>query len=213
MFLLDSQNALDASLDRLMIIEPELEPVRDRCDDIALRRQEAGLAGLLRIILAQQVSVASARAIWEKFERRYPGCDPQHLAGESLEELRACSLSLPKARSVLAIVQAVVDGLDLEELGACSGGEIRQALLDLHGVGPWTADIYQLFCLGHGDIFPAGDLALQVAVQHYLGMDGRPNTKRLGEIVQLRWSPEGGAAAHLFWAYYRVIKAGRAGVI
>ena len=85
MFLLDSQNALDASLDRLMIIEPELEPVLDRCDDIALRRQEAGLAGLLRIILAQQVSVASARAIWEKFERRYPGCDPQHLAGESLD--------------------------------------------------------------------------------------------------------------------------------
>ena len=213
MILFRHQEDLDRSLDRLVNLAPELGNHRQTCEPIALRQRPAGLRGLLQIILAQQVSVASARAITERFEARFPNCDAQALFDASEEDLRDCSLSRPKIRTVQAIAQRILDGFDMDDLATLSAGEAKSALVGLHGVGPWTADIYLLFCLGHVDVFPAGDLALQVAVAHVLGTDERPKEKALDEMAKRLWSPERGAAAHLFWAIYRDLKSGKDGVL
>nr|WP_321980689.1 DNA-3-methyladenine glycosylase 2 family protein [uncultured Cohaesibacter sp.] len=210
---LHCQADLDASLLRLVALDARLVPLMEPCEPIALRRQPAGLEGLLQIILAQQVSVASARAIWQKFTTRFPGCDVQLLADASEEDLRACTLSRPKIKTVQRIVEAIKGGFDLDALAKQDPSEIRRALISLHGVGPWTADVYLLFCLGQADIFPAGDLALQVSVASALGLDDRPGEKALAAMAEALWAPERGAAAHLFWAFYRQIKKGREGVL
>nr|WP_319514220.1 DNA-3-methyladenine glycosylase 2 family protein [uncultured Cohaesibacter sp.] len=210
---LHSQADLDASLLRLVALDARLVPLLEQCEPIALRRQPAGLEGLLQIILAQQVSVASARAIWQKFTTRFPGCDVQLLADASEEDLRACTLSRPKIKTVQRIIEAIKGGFGLDALAKQDPSEIRRALISLHGVGPWTADVYLLFCLGQADIFPAGDLALQVSVASALGLDDRPGEKALAAMAEALWAPERGAAAHLFWAFYRQIKKGREGVL
>ena len=210
---LHCQADLDASLLRLVALDARLVPLLEQCEPIALRRQPAGLEGLLQIILAQQVSVASARAIWQKFTTRFPGCDVQLLADASEADLRACTLSRPKIKTVQRIVEAIKGGFDLDALAKQDPSEIRRALISLHGVGPWTADVYLLFCLGQADIFPAGDLALQVSVASALGLDDRPGEKALAAMAEVLWAPERGAAAHLFWAFYRQIKKGREGVL
>ena len=210
---LQCQQDLDASLGRLAERDPRLARYIATCSPVDLRQRPAGLAGLLQIILAQQVSVASARAIWQKFETRFPGCDVDRLAAASEADLRACSLSSPKIKAVLRITQAIHEGFDLDGLALCEASEIKKALVALHGVGPWTADIYLLFCLGERDVFPSGDLALQIAVQQALAMVSRPSDKVLAAMAQELWAPERGAAAHLFWAIYRDIKSWREGVL
>jgi DNA-3-methyladenine glycosylase II len=87
----------------------------------------------------------------------------------------------------------------------------HHTLVSLHGIGPWTADVYLLFCLGHGDAWPAGDLAVQEAVKIGLGLKARPTVKEMASIAE-PWRPMRGAAAHLWWSYYRAIKK-REGVI
>jgi DNA-3-methyladenine glycosylase II len=178
-----------------------------------LRQRQQGLPGLLAIVLAQQVSVASARAIWARFETAFPDCNPFEIGKASDEDLRALSLSRPKVRTVRAILKAVTEGLDLMALADMSGEEAHVRLCQLHGVGPWTADIYLLFCLGHRDIFPAGDLALQVAVGKGLGLEKKPDAKELVILAKDHWAPERSAAAHLFWAFYHALKSGRDGVL
>nr|WP_321524437.1 DNA-3-methyladenine glycosylase 2 family protein [uncultured Cohaesibacter sp.] len=210
---LHSQKDLDASLARLVVLDPRLSGLVAPCGAIALRRQPAGLEGLLQIILAQQVSVASARAIWQKFTARFPRCDTRLLMEASEEDLRVCTLSRPKIRTVMRIMAAIRDGFDLDGLADDEPEVIRRALIALHGVGPWTADVYLLFCLGRADVFPAGDLALQAAVADALGLDGRPAEKQLATMAEELWAPERGAAAHLFWAHYRVMKKGREGIL
>jgi DNA-3-methyladenine glycosylase II len=210
---LHSQKDLDASLARLVALDPRLAGLVAPCGAIALRRQPAGLEGLLQIILAQQVSVASARAIWQKFTDRFPRCDTRLLMKASEEDLRACTLSRPKIRTVMRIMATIRDGFDLDGLADEEPEAIRRSLIALHGVGPWTADVYLLFCLGRADVFPAGDLALQVAVADALELDGRPAEKQLAAMAKEHWAPERGAAAHLFWAHYRVMKKGREGIL
>lgn len=212
---LTSQQDLDRSLERLLNLDDRLCTVRAGClpGPITLRQRERGLKGLLAIVLAQQVSVASARAIWQRFSDHFVDCDPREIVDTSDEDLRALSLSRPKVRTVKAISQAVLDGFDLSQLIELSGEEAHARLCSLHGVGPWTADIYLLFCLGHGDIFPAGDLALQVAVGKGLGLEEKPDAKFVADLALSHWAPERSAAAHLFWAYYHALKAGRDGVL
>ena len=96
--------------------------------------------------------------------------------------------------------------LDLEALGDLDADEAHKILTALHGVGPWTADVYLLFCLGHADAWPAGDLALQDAIRLGLDLNARPTTKELTPLAEV-WRPYRGAAAHLWWAYYRAVRA------
>ncbi len=114
-------------------------------------------------------------------------------------------------RALRALAEATTDGLDLEALGALDAGTRIDALVAVKGIGPWTADLFLLFCLGHPDAFPAGDLALQEAARIALGLEARPDARRLERIAE-RWRPLRGVAARMLWAYYRGVKQ-RAGVV
>jgi DNA-3-methyladenine glycosylase II len=121
------------------------------------------------------------------------------------EKMRACGLSMPKMRAFRAVAQAVADGLDLIGLGALAAEEAHRALVAVKGIGPWTADVFLLFCLGHPDAFPAGDIALQEAAKLALGLKQRPDARKLEEIAE-RWRPLRGIAARMLWAYYRAAR-------
>jgi DNA-3-methyladenine glycosylase II len=176
-----------------------------------LRRREPGFSGLAAIIVSQQVSVASANAIFGRLEARIAPLDAETLLDAEEAVLRGCGLSTPKLKALRALAHEVArEGLDLAALGACEAAEAHARLTKVRGVGPWTADIFLLFCLGHPDAFPAGDLALQEAARLALGLRTRPDAKRLERIAE-RWRPYRGVAARMLWAYYRVAKQ-RAGM-
>ena len=176
-----------------------------------LRRREAGFAGMAAIIVAQQVSTASAAAIFGRLQARIAPLEAAEIVQATEEDLRACGLSNAKIRALRALAQAIVEqGLDLVGLGALDAEDAHKALVAVKGVGPWTADVFLLFCLGHPDAFPAGDVALQEAAKLALNLKRRPDAERLERIAE-RWRPLRGVAARMLWAYYRGVKA-RAGM-
>ena len=176
-----------------------------------LRRREPGFAGLAAIIVSQQVSVASARAIFGRLEGRLQPLSADMVLTAGEEVLRGCGLSGPKIRAVTAAATAISDGLDLSRLAELPAPEAHRALVAVKGIGPWTADIFLLFCLGHPDAFPAGDLALQEAAKLALDLASRPDARALEALAE-RWRPWRGVAARMLWAYYGAVKS-RAGVI
>jgi DNA-3-methyladenine glycosylase II len=204
--LLRNQADLDAGLAILTANDPRLAKLVDPAGGPALRQRPAGLAGLCAIICAQQLSVASASAIWTRFSAAF---DPFHhdtLRRARTDKLARIGLSRPKIKTVKAISAAIAKGnIDLAGLAAMEADDAHAALTALHGIGPWTADIYLLFCLGHADVWPAGDLALQEAVRLALGLKRRPTAKDMVVLAQ-EWRPWRGVAAHLLWNYYRRIK-------
>jgi DNA-3-methyladenine glycosylase II len=200
---------VSAGLDALCAIDPRLEKVRAVAGEVPLRRSEPGFRSLASIVVSQQVSRASADAIFGRLERLADPLTPRVLlaAGEGL--FREAGLSRPKQRALLAVSRAVRDGLDLSRLCELDAAAAIGAMTAIAGIGPWTAQVYLLFAAGHPDIFPARDVALQTAVGHALGIDPRPGEKALIKIAE-SWSPYRGVASRLFWAYYREIK-GREG--
>jgi DNA-3-methyladenine glycosylase II len=203
---LHTEDDLRAGLAKLIARDPRLVPVAEKAGAFALRRREAGFAGICAIVCGQQVSTASAAAIRD---RLFAAFDPFHhdtVRKARLDKLRRVGLSMPKIKSIRAIATAVSDGvIDLDTVGNMDADDAHAALVQLHGIGPWTADIYLLFCLGHADAFPAGDLAVQEAVRIALNLRKRPDAKALTRIAEA-WRPWRGVAAHLFWAYYHVVK-------
>jgi len=169
---------------------------------VPLRRRPAGMEGLARIVVGQQLSIASAEAIWARFAAAYPACDPAAIAEADPAALARAGLSAAKVRTLKAVAAACADGLDLAALAAMPVADAHGRLTAVKGIGPWTADIYLLFCLGHADIFPAGDLALRNAVADAFKLVPIPTPAELSELAA-RWSPWRGVAARLFWAYYR----------
>ncbi len=122
--------------------------------------------------------------------------------------LRAAGLSRGKVRTLRALSEAVLAGeLDLAALDRAPEEEVREALVAINGIGPWTADIYLLFCLGRGDAFAPGDLALKLAVKSALALDEPPSAAELEAIAE-QWRPWRGVAARLLWAFYAHEKRG-----
>lgn len=196
----------------LEVADPRLCPVIAGAGAIPLRRQPAGFASLTEIIVAQQVSKAAAETIFARLKGLVDPLTPEAMHAASDETLRAAGLSRPKQKTLRAIAAACLAGeLDLDGLCALPAGDAIAAMIPVHGVGVWTAEIYLLFCAGHGDIFPARDLALQAAVADALRLESRPDEKTLIRIAE-SWSPWRGVAARLFWAHYAAMK-GRDGVI
>jgi DNA-3-methyladenine glycosylase II len=157
-------------------------------------------------VVAQQLSTASASAILERLKAALDPLDHEAVLRARPAKLARIGLSAPKIRTLKAIARAVGDGaIDLPSLVDMSAEDAHQALTALHGIGPWTADIYLLFCLGHADAWPAGDLALQEATRLLLGLKTRPTVKEMGPLAEA-WRPWRGAAACALWAYYRVAK-------
>lgn len=203
---LHSDADLHKALRRLIKADPRLAPVFAKAGTPKLRRRPAGFGGLCAIVVSQQLSTHSARAIWGRLEAAF---DPFH--HDTLRQARApklarLGLSRPKIKTLKAISTAVSNGvINLDALGDMEADDAHQALIALHGIGPWTADIYLLFCLGHADAFPAGDLALQEAARLAFALKTRPDAKRMVALAE-SWRPFRGVAAHLLWAYYAAIK-------
>ena len=167
-----------------------------------LRRREPGFRGLAAIIVSQQVSTASANAIFGRLEAHYPQLDADAVLAASDEDLRACGLSAGKARTLRAIAAAERAGeLDFAALARADAENAHAVLCAIKGIGPWTADIFLLFCLGNADAWPVGDLAVQEGARLALGLDVRPDPKQLKTIGE-RWRPLRGVVAHCLWAYY-----------
>ncbi len=190
-------------LTELVAIDPRLEPLARRLAPLPLRLAEPGFAGLAHIIVSQMVSRASAEAIWGRIvaatdgppaAEAYLALDAQTVAGLGLSRAKASTLELA--------ARAVASGsLDLSVIAALEAAEAIERLTVLKGVGLWTAEVYLMFCGGHPDIFPAGDVALRAAVGDAFGHDARPDIRQVSEIAEA-WRPWRSVAARLFWAHY-----------
>ena len=208
---LNSQDDLDGALRTLLVQDPRLQPVFDMVIEAvgqpALRRRAPGFAGLASTICGQQLSTFAAAAIWARMVETYNEVHHDHIRLARADKLRRLGLSVAKIKTLKFIAGEIAAGrLDLERLADTPADEAHATLTALHGIGPWTADIYLLFCLGHGDAWPAGDLAVQEAIRIGLGLRSRPTVKEMAAIGEA-WRPHRGAAAHLFWSYYKVVKA------
>ena len=167
-----------------------------------LRRRAGGVEGLCRIVVAQQVSTAAAASIWARFEAGFGALDAERLAGAEDAAYAACGLSKPKARTMRAIGAAVAEGaLSFDALHGLDADAAHGALRAVKGVGPWTADVYLMFCHGHPDVWPAGDVALQEAVRRAKRLRKRPDPERLEKIAR-PWRPHRAVAARILWAWY-----------
>jgi DNA-3-methyladenine glycosylase II len=167
------------------------------------RTSDRGYVTLLRTIVGQQVSIAAARSIWAKVEAAVGNAaDPAKLLATSDEQLRAAGLSRQKIAYAKSLAELVVSGeLDLHNLPTDDEEAIAQ-LVKVKGIGRWSAEIYLLFAEGRPDVWPAGDLAVQVAIGRILGLDDRPSEKAIRELAEA-WRPHRGAAAVFAWHHYR----------
>ncbi|WP_165216411.1 DNA-3-methyladenine glycosylase family protein [Affinirhizobium pseudoryzae] len=185
----------------LIDLDPALRPVIEAAGPVPLRLSEPGFAGLAHIIVSQMVSKASANAIWSRMLAQGP-VTPERFLAHAPEVVAGFGLSRAKTVTISSVAQAIVDGeLDLALLGKVSTDEAMARLVALKGVGPWTAEVYLMFCLGARDIFPVGDVALRAALGHAFAMQERPSLTLTAERAAL-WRPWRSVAARLFWAYY-----------
>ena len=166
-----------------------------------LRRRADGFAALLDAIVSQQVSVASADAIWARLENAGL-TEPAPILAATDEALRAVGLSRQKARYARALAEADIAYPDLKVL---PDEEVVATLIEVPGIGRWTAEIYAMFSLGRADVFAPGDLALQEAARALFDLPARPTEKEL-RLLSEDWSPWRSVAARLLWSYYHVAK-------
>ena len=197
-----SAEQLRAGLDALGGIEPAFAAALGRVGYPEPRVRDPGYATLLRTILGQQVSVQSANAVWRKLDTLVgDASDPVTIAAASDETLRAAGLSRQKASYARSLADEVTSGrLDLNALPADDEEAIAQ-LVRVKGIGRWSAEIYLLFAEGRLDIWPAGDLAVQIEVGRILGHDARPSEKQVRALAEA-WRPHRSAAAIFTWHHY-----------
>lgn len=203
---LDHSAAIASHIEALVGIDPRLGPVRDFAGPVQPRISSPGFAGMAKVICGQQVSVASAAAIWQRFAALPGALAPASYLALSEAQVRGAGFSAGKYRTVRGLAEAVTAGtLDFDQLETLPAEAAVAALVAHKGIGPWTAEVYLMFCAGHRDVFPAGDLALLKAVQHGLGLDARPTIK---DMIWLAagWTPHRSAAALLFWRYFAVMR-------
>jgi DNA-3-methyladenine glycosylase II len=170
--------------------------------DPPLRRRPSGFKGLVRVVTAQQLSVASAETIWRRLEAAVEPFTPSRFLSVSESDLRAAGLSKVKIATLRGLAEAIDTGsLDLDALSQEPEDVIHAKLTALKGIGAWTADIYILFCLARADAWSSGDLALQVAVKDAFELEARPNQDVMMELAGA-WRPWRAVAARMLWAYY-----------
>jgi DNA-3-methyladenine glycosylase II len=197
---------LDRAIAGLIATDPRWRDALAAAGRPTLRRRPGGFAGLASIVVSQQLSTASAKAIWSRLETALAPLEPATVRRARTARLARAGLSGPKIATLKAIARAIDGGdLDLAALAGLPADEAHGRLTAIHGIGPWTADIYLLFCLGHADAWPAGDLALQEAARLLLGLRSRPSSRDMGPLAE-SWRPWRGAAACMLWTYYRAAK-------
>ena len=193
---------IKAGLDALAAIEPAFAAGVARVGYPGPRLRDRGYATLLRTIVGQQVSVKAADAVWTKLDTILgDATDPARVLEATDEQLRAAGLSRQKAGYARSLADEVMSGrLPLDALPD-DDEEAIAALVRVKGIGRWSAEIYLLFAEGRSDIWPAGDLAVQIEVGRLLGHEERPTEKRVRELAEA-WRPHRGAAAIFAWHHY-----------
>ena len=203
---IETEADIEAGLSALLKLDSRFAEISALAGPLPLRRRAPGFAGLAAIVCSQQLSVASAAAIWGRLAAAFDPFEPQAILSAHATKLKHCGLSRPKVAHFRSIARAVTDGsLDLSILAHLPADEAHRALVTVKGIGPWTADIYLMFCIGHADAFASGDLALQEAARLAFNKRKRPTAKQLERMAE-PWRPWRGVAARLLWSYYRAVK-------
>jgi DNA-3-methyladenine glycosylase II len=182
--------------------DPRLGASVERYGPPPLWSRDPSYATLVHLILEQQVSLASARAAFDRLRAALNGSvEPEPLLHLTDEELRGIGFSRQKTGYARTLASAMLDGFDLGALGAMPDDQVRRALTAMPGIGPWTADIYLTMCLRRPDVWPHGDLALATSARDLLELDARPTFAVLGRIAE-RWRPYRAVAARILWHDY-----------
>jgi DNA-3-methyladenine glycosylase II len=197
---------IERAREALSQIDPALAKANKIIPVFEWRTRKSGFSGLIRLILEQQISVASANAIWNRLELGLGNVNPEGVLKKTIEELRGFGLSAPKAHYVQGVAKACEKGeVDFEELKKLDDDAASLKLMTLKGIGRWTAEAYLMWCEARTDLFPAADIALQEAIRILDGVATRPSTEAL-YFRSKKWSPYRSFAAHLLWGYYGSIK-------
>ena len=205
--LLHETPGIAAGLDHLIATVPAFAAA-DR-SRFLWRRRDPSFAGLLQMILGQQVSGAAAAAMWAKLEATLPDPDPGRFLLLEDDVLASCGFSRQKARYGRALAEALISGaLDLDALHHLPDEDVITALTALPGIGRWSAEVYLMFCLGRPDIWPAGDLGIMLGVQYLHDLPDRPKPAVVVAAADA-WRPYRSAASLLIWDYYSSVAAAR----
>jgi DNA-3-methyladenine glycosylase II len=194
--------ALRSAMDALAERDKAIAAALGRVGYPTPRQRAPGYETLLRTIVGQQVSVAAAASMWAKLEAALgPGCTPEALLAQDFDALRACGLSRQKQGYARSLAELVTSGaLDLHALPADDEEAIAQ-LIQIKGIGRWSAEIYLLFAEGRPDIWPAGDLAVQIAIGTIFGLPERPSEKHIRTMADA-WRPHRSSMAIMAWHHY-----------
>ncbi|MGH6923266.1 MAG: DNA-3-methyladenine glycosylase family protein [Propylenella sp.] len=203
---IETEGDITRATKALLAVDPRLGPIAEIAGPLPLRRRDGGFEGLASIVTSQQISDMAGAAIWGRLRAAVDPFTAETFLATPEEAFKSAGLSRPKIRTLTGIAAAMANGFNLDAIHHLPAEEALAEMVQLKGIGPWTAEIYLLFCVGHPDIFPAGDLALQAAVHQGLMMRKRPEEKKLRKVAE-KWSPWRGVAARLFWAYYRARRA------
>lgn len=192
----------------LVAADPALVRVDAQTPPLEWRLRVGGFEGLFRMIVEQQVSVASAASVWARLREGMGGITPELLLAHDLDQLRGMGLSRQKATYGQGIARAQIAGeIDLEHLANLDDEAAIASLTALKGVGLWTAEAYLMMCEGRLDVFPGGDVALQEAIRWADGAEVRPDQKGAYARAEI-WRPYRAVATHLLWAWYTGVKRG-----
>ena len=205
MHIIADENDLAYGLKQLIQIDPDFKVIAQKAGPLPLRKIEPGFEGLSNIVVSQMVTRASADAIWLRLKAGLVDFTPQAYMALTEADARSFGLSGAKHATLFRLANALVDlTLNLQELEQMDGVQARQALQSVKGIGPWTSDVYLLFALGHPDVFPVGDVAIQAAYANAHSKLVRPTASELSEIAA-QWQPWRSIAARTLWAYYGAI--------
>ena len=203
-----SPDQIRAARAHLAALDPAIAAIEAVTPEFPWRIRQRGFAGLLKLMVEQQVSLASAAAIWARVEAGLGEVSPAAVLAREDVDLQGFGLSRPKVRYARAIAEAHVSGLcDFDGLRQMGDDEAAAALMSIKGIGRWTAETYLMFCEGRLDVFPGGDVALQEAMRWADRAEIRPNEKQAYARAEA-WKPYRAVAAHLLWRCYGAVKKG-----
>lgn len=201
-----NESDIEFALQKLAKLDPTLAPIIKSVKEVPLRLSKGGVEGLAKIVTSQLISRAAATAIWERIETDLGEVSATNILDYSEDDLMTLGLSRAKAKTFQNIATASIEGdINFNDLSGMDADKALKKLMSLKGIGRWSAEIYLMFCCGHWDFFPAGDIALRSAAGDIYYDGNRPDEKGLRDLSE-RWSPYRSVAARLLWRYYADMK-------
>ena len=200
--LINSLQGLENACAELIRLEPRFGQLQARNGMPRLRTRPAGLEGLAWIVTGQLISAQAAHAIWQRVQNVLHPFEAERIAALPVDEVAAAGLTRAKANCIIGAAQAVCeDRFSFDALAPLEDGAASAWLMQLKGIGRWSADIYLMTCLGRPDAWPAGDLAVRAALQSFLGLDALPPISQMDGLAR-DWQPWRAVAARYLWDHY-----------